>query len=451
MAEYQDDLALIVRYDGTKAAFDNVRSNYKNKVVFIYGSEDAVENQAGLVQAIWVGDSTGGRYLDMANVGAIKDGLTHIAGFAINDTVQGIPGGANGINFKGVNDITIKLNTTNSTDKDGVPYWTIEVDGGTLKTAIETAQAAADAADAKAAGVSAAVNTLIGSDKGKTIRTIAEEEAAEVSDTLLGPQNAGADTETIRGVKRAVNTTNQVLFGTPESVAGDKILTAALPDVIMGQLKFGGTIGNTQTTIDNQQLQITPSADLDGYFDNISSNPFAFTPTKDNAKDYKGWYFIVAKPAGSGIGIFKLEVTVDLKKVWEFYEIGDWLLSTGIEWVKIDNTDAVVSVAGMQGDITTARLAQNLSTYVENSNTDPLAKASDITIKDIGIKAKLDYTDKPYFAENYDETSKTETFSATMFSMDTISNDKAKTANGFADARDVYNFIKARLSIRVVK
>ena len=451
MAEYQDDLALIVRYDGTKAAFDNVRSSYKNKVVFIYGSEDAVENQAGLVQAIWVGDSNGGRYLDMANVGAIKDGLTHIAGFAIDDTVQGITGGANGLNFKGVNDITIKLKPTNSTDKDGVPYWTIEVDGGTLKTAIETAQAAADAADAKAAGVSAAVNALIGTDKGKTIRAIAEEEAAEVSGALLGAENADADSETIRGVKKAVTTTNRVLFGKTVPVEGDKILTAALPDVIMGQLKFGGTIGNTQTTIDNQQLQITPSVDLDSEFDNISSNPFAFTPTKDNAGDYKGWYFIVAKPAGGGIGTFKLEVTVDLKKVWEFYEVGDWLLSTGIEWVKIDNTDAVVSVAGMQGDITTNSLATKLSTYDKDLNADPLAKASDITIKDVEIKAKLDNsTDKSYFTETYDEASKTNTFKATMYSMDAISKDKAKTANGFSDARDVYDFIKARLSIKVV-
>lgn len=450
MAEYQDDLALIVRYDGTKAAFDNVRSNYKNKVVFIYGSEDAVENQAGLVQAIWVGDSTGGRYLDMANVGAIKDGLTHIAGFAINDTVQGITDGANGINFKGANGITIKLNPTTSTDKNGVPYWTIEVDGGTLKSAIETAQAAAEAADDKAAGVSTTVNTLIGDDKGQTIRAIAAEEAAEVSDTLLGAKNAGADTETIRGVKKAVNTTNQVLFGKPVPVSGDKILTDALPDVIMGQLKFGGTIGNTKGSIQGQELQITPSADLDSEFDNISSAPLPFTPTKANAAEYKGWYFIVAKPAVEGsIGNFELEVTVDLAKVKEFYEIGDWLLSTGIEWVKIDNTDAVVRVAGMQGDITTASLVTELSTE-DDENTDPLAKKSDIKVDSVQAIAKLDGdTTKTYFVAGVGTTDKDISITADVKSMSKIAGSPSE--NGFADARDVYDFIKARLSIKVVK
>jgi hypothetical protein len=447
MAEYQDDLALIVRYDGTKAAFDNVRSNYKNKVVFIYGSEDAVENQAGLVQAIWVGDSTGGRYLDMANVGAIKDGLTHIAGFAIDGAMPEFSGGANGINFKGAGDITISLKPANATDNEGVPYWTIEVDGGTLKSAIETAQAAAEAADDKAAGVSTTVNALIGDDKSKTIRTIAAEEAAEVSDTLLGAKNAGADTETIRGVKKAVNTTNQVLFGKPVPVSGDKILTDALPDVIMGQLKFGGTIGNTKGSIQDQELQITPSADLDSEFDNISSSPFAFTPTKDNADDYKGWYFIVAKPAGSGIGNFKLEVTVGLEKVTEFYEVGDWLLSTGIDWVKIDNTDAVVRVAGMQGDITTEELVNTLSTENAQTNADPLAKKSEITLK--GVKAAD--ASKEYISVVTDAATKEATITVGTASMSDVIGEFMTGADALATAKDVFNFIKARLSIKVVK
>lgn len=454
MAEYQDDLALIVRYDGTKAAFDNVRSNYKNKVVFIYGSEDAVENQAGLVQAIWVGDSTGGRYLDMANVGAIKDGLTHIAGFAINDTVQGITDGANGINFKGANGITIKLNPTTSTDKNGVPYWTIEVDGGTLKTAIETAQAAAEAADDKAAGVSNTVNGLIGNistDRGKSIRTIAAEEAAEVKSALLGKESNETDTDTIRGVNNVVTATNRVLFGETVPGTNSKIKADALPDVIMGQLKFGGTIGNKNETIKNQQLQIKPSADLDGFFDNISTQPFDFTPTTANAKDYKGWYFIVAKPAVEGsIGNFELEVTVDLKKVKELYEIGDWLLSTGIEWVKIDNTDAVVRVAEMQGDITTADLVRQLSTEDAQTNPDPLAKKSDIKVDSVSAIAKLDgSTTKSYFSAGTGTTDKDISITADVKSMSKIAGSTSE--NGFADARDVYDFIKARLSIKVVK
>lgn len=451
MAEYQDDLALIVRYDGTKEAFDNVRSNYKNKVVFIYGSKDAVDNQEGLVQAIWVGDSQDGRYLDMANVGAIKEGLTHIAGFAVENTVIGIDSGANGINFKGANGIEIKLNPSNSTDNNGVPYWNIEVDGKELNEAIATAQGAAETAADKADEVSNTVTTLIAGDDGKTIREIAADEANDVKDTLLGKETNETDTDTIRGVNNVVKTANLALFGKITPSSTEKIQASALPDVILGQLKFGGTVGNTQSSIQNQQLQITPSADLYNAFTDISSQPFDFTPTNDNVSKFKGWYFIVAEPAAGGIGNFKLEVTVGLGKVTQFYEVGDWLLSTGIDWVKIDNTDAVTMVAGMQGNITTPSLVTELST-ADDENTDPLAKKSDITIDNVAAIAKIDGTQtRPYFIadrEN-DDNPKEVTITATMCSMDKIS--KSQGEQGFADARDVYDFIKARLSIKVVK
>lgn len=452
MAEYQDDLALIIRYDGTKADFDNVKSNYKNKVVFIYGSKDAVDNQAGLVQAIWVGDSTGGRYLDMANVGAIKDGLTHIAGFAIDDVEQTITAGANGINFKGNNGIEIKLNPTTATNKDGVPYWSIEVDGGNLKTAIETAQAAAEAADDKAAGVSTTVNALIGnisSDRGKSIRTIAAEEAETVQDALLGADTNETNTDTIRGVKNVVTATNRVLFGKTAPVTGDKIITDALPDVIMGQLKFGGTIGNTQTSAqDQQQLVIKTSANYKSEFTAANSIDI---DTNFDATTREGWYFIVAKPNADAIGNFGWNPITGPSGTFyrEFYEVGDWFLSTGSEWVKIDNTDAVIMVAGMQGDITTASLVTELST-ADDENPDPLAKKSDIKVDSVSAIAKLDgSTTKSYFLAGVGTTDKDISITADVKSMSNIAENTS--ANGFADARDVYDFIKARLSIKVVK
>ena len=54
MTTYNDDLALIIRYDGTKSAFDAVKANYVNKVVFITGTTDAPQ------QAIYVSDDGGG-------------------------------------------------------------------------------------------------------------------------------------------------------------------------------------------------------------------------------------------------------------------------------------------------------------------------------------------------------------------------------------------------------
>lgn len=444
MAEYQDDLALIVRYDGTKADFHNVRSNYKNKVVFIYGSKDAVENQAGLVQAIWVGDSNGGRYLDMANVGAIKDGLTHIAGFAIEDALKGITG-ANGINFKGVNGITIKLNPTTSTDKDGVPYWTIEVDGNTLNQAIKAAQAAAEAADDKAAGVSTTVNTLIGNDTGMSVRAIAGDVAGEVESDLLGPENADVTSATIRGNRKAVDKINTTLFGKTNPTTTDKIKTSVLPDVILGQLKFGGTIGNTQSTMLNQNIQITPSANYSSQFN--EKNPFVITTAFD-ASDKEGWYFIVAKPNLNAIGNFgwdPITGPTGIPQYQEFYEVGDWFLSIGSEWVKIDNTDAVVSVAGMHGDITTADLVTELSTK-DDLNPSPLAKQSDITLKGV----KVADASKEYISVAIEQPSKEAEITVETASMLDVIGSNMIGNDALATAKDVYNFIKARLSVKVV-
>lgn len=61
----------------------------------------------------------------------------------------------------------------------------------------------------------------------------------------------------------------------------------------------------------------------------------------------KGQYFIVGT-AGTQFGIS--------------FEIGDWIISDGISYSKVDNTDAVSSVAGLTGAIT----AENLRTVLNN-------------------------------------------------------------------------------------
>ena len=448
MADYDNIPSIAVIYEGLLETFTNLtdKSEYYGRVVFITGNAGSA-NAEDKRQAIWVSqdDGSNAHFLNMSDTDTIASTLSYVKGIVVGDTTYPTIEGGSYLNLVGADGIEITV----------VPLTgTVTFSGKALSDAIAAAQAAAKAADDKAAGVSNTVNGLIGNistDRGKSIRTIAEEEAAEVESALLGKESNETDTDTIRGVNNVVTATNRVLFGKPLPLTTDKIKASALPDVIVGQLKFGGTIGNKNKTIENQQLQIKPSADLYGFFDNISTQPFDFTPTTANAKDYKGWYFIVAKPAVEGsIGNFELEVTVDLTKVKEVYEIGDWLLSTGIEWVKIDNTDAVVRVAGMQGDITTKSLVDTLSTEDAKTNRDPLAKKSDIKVDSVSAIAKLDgSTTKSYFSAGVGTTDKDISITADVKSMSNIAENTS--ANGFADARDVYDFIKARLSIKVVK
>jgi hypothetical protein len=84
-----------------------------------------------------------------------------------------------------------------------------------------------------------------------------------------------------------------------------KVPTANLPDSVVGQVEYKGTW-------------------------NASTN----TPTLPSASGVKGNYYVV-----SVAGVYQ---TVD-------YEIGDWIISNGTQWEKVDNSDKVSSVNGATG------------------------------------------------------------------------------------------------------
>jgi hypothetical protein len=84
---------------------------------------------------------------------------------------------------------------------------------------------------------------------------------------------------------------------------------------------------------------------------NASTN----TPTLANppASGTKGYYYIVST-AGTFAGIS--------------FEVGDWIISNGTAWGKVDNTDAVSSVFGRTGNVTATNGDYNTSQVTENTN-----------------------------------------------------------------------------------
>jgi hypothetical protein len=84
---------------------------------------------------------------------------------------------------------------------------------------------------------------------------------------------------------------------------------------------------------------------------NASTN----TPTLANppASGTKGYYYIVST-AGTFAGIS--------------FEVGDWIISNGTAWGKVDNTDAVSSVFGRTGNVTASNGDYNTSQVTELTN-----------------------------------------------------------------------------------
>jgi hypothetical protein len=143
-----------------------------------------------------------------------------------------------------------------------------------------------------------------------------------------------------------------------------KVPTANLPDSVVGQVEYKGTW-------------------------NASTN----TPTLPSASGVKGNYYVV-----SVAGVYQ---TVD-------YEIGDWIISNGTQWEKVDNSDKVSSVNGATGVVvldtdnisegstnqyyTSERANSDFDTRLATKDTDNLTEGSNLYYTDERVSANADVT-----------------------------------------------------------
>ena len=115
-----------------------------------------------------------------------------------------------------------------------------------------------------------------------------------------------------------------------------KVLEAYLPAAVLGDLQYQAS-WNAAT--------------------NVPAIPAA-------ASGNKGWFYVVGTAGSTSIATPQGAVTD--------WKVGDWLVSNGTTWDKIDNTDQVVSVAGLAGAITAAALKSALA-IVSSDLTDATA------------------------------------------------------------------------------
>jgi len=101
------------------------------------------------------------------------------------------------------------------------------------------------------------------------------------------------------------------------------------------------------------------------------------TPTIPAASSAnKGWYFMVSVAGATNVGGFT------------DWQVGDWVVSSGTKWAKIDNTDAVASVAGLVGAISASSL--KLALALDNINNTSDANKPVSTAQATAISSKAD-------------------------------------------------------------
>ena len=135
----------------------------------------------------------------------------------------------------------------------------------------------------------------------------------------LTPANIGAIPSTEKGAANGVATLD----------SNSKVPISQLPDFIVGQMVYGGTVNNvgvaTLTVNGKTKLGVTSSTI------NLPVNPTSV---------YEGIYFIADNTCNNSTIVGVTAVTV-----------GDWLIVTNLTWKKIDNTDSVTSVNGLTGAV----------------------------------------------------------------------------------------------------
>ena len=124
--------------------------------------------------------------------------------------------------------------------------------------------------------------------------------------------------------------------------SNSKIITSQLPDYLLGKVMYGGNASTVATT-----TTISPSDSLKTKKNITATSMSIVDSATSTAANTYGWQnmegvYFICQTSGTFAGIS--------------FETGDWIISTGTKWEKIDNTDAVKSVNGQTGAVNITRV-----------------------------------------------------------------------------------------------
>lgn len=394
-------------FNGTKAAFESKASQYTDAIVFISGGADS-KGSCIFAQGMYFG-----------NFAEFLAAINFVKGINVDGQSYNAAAGGGYVAFSAVDPSTVKVNAGSNGVEIGLTADFVSKVNSTASDLGSKTDAASStgSAFARIANLAAIVGQLTGSEGGelesvegqitKAINALRTEITGDLSDTTdaktieaindeLNGLDAkvkaleeagfikiadvqseiaklgGAESDVTNGLVGVSVTTeggevtsvgvdvaglNTALAGKASLDESGKILASELPDYILGQVMFGGIIGNG----DGSSVQVAPS---DSFKEKYGLSGTSVTIRYADSSEYEGVYFIV------GMG------TADRTLLGvEGVNMGDWLISTGSNWNKVDNTDAVASVAGLTGSITATALAKALA---ETGDANELALKSEV-------------------------------------------------------------------------
>lgn len=212
---------------------------------------------------------------------------------------------------------------------------------------------------ANSASVTATNAALTANMAAKAANNAAEaaNNAAESIDGATDNANSAADAANAAATRaeRAIEEFGPAIANKADLENG-KIIASQLPDYLLGQVMFGGIIDSGQPTY----IDVSTSADFRAKF-NYAGEVKRITSTEYGL--YNGVYFI------SRVDGYFLDNGIN---------IGDWIISTGNAWKKVDNSDAVTSVAGLVGYVNASALAAALADITDSNS---LARKTDLPKK----------------------------------------------------------------------
>ena len=171
-------------------------------------------------------------------------------------------------------------------------------------------------------------NKLANISAGAEVNTI---EIVKVNNVALVPDPEKAVNVSVPTQASDIDALDMAPNGTDNLIDNNKINLVYVPDAILGQLLYGG---NFNATTGVATLTTNAKTKL-GTSDNtitLTNDATVITGYESN----EGVYYI-ADTAGTFAGLN--------------FSIGDWLISIGTAWTKVDNTDAVSSVNNKTGAV----------------------------------------------------------------------------------------------------
>lgn len=205
----------------------------------------------------------------------------------------------------------------------------------------------------------------------KTVRSASTTQTGVVELATQDEVNIGTDTTR---VVTAATLGKGKANGVASLDENSKIISSQLPDYLLGQVMYGGNaiaIGGNADIAVSSSLKAKKGITADV----ITIIPTA-SSTATNTYGYaqlEGVYFIAQRTGTLG------NTTGGIT-----YDKGDWIISTGEAWAKIDNTDAVKSVNGQTGVV-------NITKVAEATQADSVVKPFKVFASVEGISTDISY------------------------------------------------------------